>query len=211
MDVSILLFYNKDRGYLNEAIKSAAAQEFGGTFEIITQCAFQSTSKNINQGVNKCSGKYIKLLADDDIMEPNCIQDLFNKAEQGFDIVCAGAKHIDATGNVIDIFMSYIPRDVRTLALDNTLHGATMLYRRELLYLNETLNFGEEFDYHLRMADLGYKFGLCKSFVYKYRLHDNQKSMQGGFTDGQIYIKRKREIRSTIVERYENNTKQIQQ
>ena len=209
MDVSILIFYNKDRGYLSQAISSAYGQIFSGTFEVVQQSADLSTSANLNEGIKKCKGKYIKLLCDDDKLTINSIQDLYDKAQEGYDVVCANSLIINNRGIVKDTYSSYIPRDVHILANDNTLHGGTMFYKKDLLYFDETLKFAEEFELHLRLANHGYKFGNVDTFVYQYRLHDNQKSMQGGFTDSKKYLARKRYIRDNIVLKYQGNYKKI--
>lgn len=206
MDVSILLFYNEDRGFLNDAIKSAAAQEFDGSFELIVHQGNFGVSKNINDGLKKCSGQFIKLLGEDDVMLPNCIQDLFDRAKVGFDVVCSNA--INWFDSHEEIYWSSIPPTVSHLAQDYSMHGGTVLYRRQSLIdvggFDETLQFGEEFDLHLRLASAGYRFGYVDKVVYKYRIHKNMKSMQGGFADSTKYIERKRYILHNIVFKYQD-------
>lgn len=215
MDISIIIPYNIDRGYLKESTLSAFDQKFTGTFEVIPQHGFCRTSKNINDGIKKANGKYIKILAEDDLLTPNCLQDLFEEAEKGFDLVCANAINFNSETSYT-FYQSIIPATISELAQQNLIHGGTVLYRKSMLMdiglYNEDLWTAEEFELYLRLADKGYKFGYVDSIVYKYRLHDSMKSLQNGINtleQSKKYIMRKRYIREEIQMKYINNHKTI--
>ena len=79
MDVSIIIPYNEDRGYLDEAIRSAVMQDYPrNRYEIIVQEGDHFLGKNINDALRRAKGRYIKVLAEDDLLTPNCIGDLLS-------------------------------------------------------------------------------------------------------------------------------------
>ena len=179
MKVSIIIPYRKDRGYLKEAVDSASNQDgftIGVDYEVILQKGEYRLGKNINDAVKKAKGRYIKILADDDLLTPNCLLDLYSKAEQGFDFVCADA--IDFGLPEGDIYHpSLLPRTVNELARENTIHGGSILYRKETMPLwDEDLWSAEEYEMSLRMAAMGLRFGYVDKVVYKYRIHSQRKT-----------------------------------
>ena len=214
MDVSILLICKEDRGYLDEARVSALNQKFNGTFEVIEQHADLSTAENINAGMKRCTGKWIKWLADDDYLAEGCIQSMYDYGEKhSIDLVYANVIHFNGTTET-----QFKPRKFRTIqdfAERNPISGGGVLYRRSVLEklgcLDERLKYGEEWDLNMRIADAGYKFGYLDKFVYNYRVHGEMKSMQGEIKDGFAYIIRKRYLRDTIYMKYINNRKIIVQ
>ena len=174
--VSIIIPYNKDRGFLKDAVKSCENQTFDD-YEILLQWGDKSTSENINDGIERAKGEYIKLCGEDDILLPNCLMDLYHSI-QGADV---------AAGHCInfredDSFIRYVkvPYDVYDLAKKNTLHGLGTLYRTSALWdvglFDEDLDRMEEFELHLCLLANGYRFNLCDKVVAKYRLHTDQKS-----------------------------------
>ncbi len=100
IDVSVIIPYHQDRDYLFDAIESYEAQEFRGTSELIlSHNSNFSQGQNINAGLRNVNGKYIKILHDDDLLTPNCLQDLFDKAEQEqADVVFADAHNFYSEG-----------------------------------------------------------------------------------------------------------------
>ena len=181
MEVSIIIPYNKDRGFLIEAIRSATLQtgmKYGVDYEIVIQQGDASLGVNFNNAVKRSKGKYLKTLADDDLLTPNSIHDLWTKARQGFDVVCGGA--INFTDKEETVQFSRVPRSLHELALNNTIHGGTVIYSREAFMavggFDEGMWTAEEYDLHLRMAKAGAKFTEIDRIVYRYRMHVGQKS-----------------------------------
>ena len=101
IDVSVIIPYHQDRGYLLEAIESYELQEFTGTSELIlSHNPTYSLGENFNAGVSQAKGKYVKLLPDDDLLTPNCLQDLFEAAERtNADLVFAQARDFKGSQN----------------------------------------------------------------------------------------------------------------
>ena len=209
IDISVILFYNNPRKWLNEARQSYHNQEFSGRSELIEICKNQSTAENLNDGFKRARGKYVKYLCDDDMLLPGCLQSLYDHAEQtNADVVCAGAlNHNIEIGQATEYF-SKIPKTVSELAEQNTIHGGTTLFKRSALiavnYLDESLPYGEEYDLYLRLAVAGFKFSELNKIVYYYRIHNEMKSMQARVDNGETYINRKRIILHQIQERYQN-------
>ena len=210
MDVSIIIPYNKDRGWLHEAVRSAENQEFSGTFEVIKQKGPFNSATNLNNGILKAKGKYIKKLDEDDVLPPDSIQLLYDKIIQGYDVVCSNAMTFQGKHKKTE--KSYIPDYVWQMARDYKIHGGSTLYSKAALNkigcFDQTLWTGEEYDLHLRLAMFA-RWGYIDEVTYFYRKHENQKSMQGGFKDSQRYIDRKRFIRNRITIKYDHCYKKI--
>jgi len=197
-------------GFTEETLISCQRQDgftLGTDYEIICDPADELVGKNINDGVKKAKGKYIKICADDDLLTPNCLMDLYEKAEEGYDFVCANAINFSDKGEE-DIICSHIPKTVSDLAKDNSLHGGTLLYRKATMLLyNEYMHTAEEYEHSLRSAAEGLRFGYVDSIVYRYRLHCDQKSTMY-WRDDRLY-RTKREARYAYImklqDKYINN------
>jgi len=184
MDITVIIPFNKNRGFLNEAVKSAETQNFSGSVQVLKWFGDCSMSENINKALEVAEGRYIKILHEDDILLPNCLSDLYTKIEQGFDMVCADAINLDVEEEVE--FKSEVPIDLFTLSMYNSIHGLTVLYKKESLdfikeqyefYFDESIDCAEEYDLHLRMLKHGAKIGYTNSTVGIYRIHADQKSL----------------------------------
>jgi GT2 family glycosyltransferase len=177
--VSVIIPYNIDRGYLSDAIRSAENQTV--SCEVIPWQGDYWLSKNINDAIRTSTGDYIKILAEDDLLTANCIEDLYNGI-QGYDWICADAvdfEYID-DGKIIDFHEGHLPK-FEEVRIANCIHGGSTLYRKDMIYeiggWDESLYTGEEYDLHLKLLASGYKVGYINKTVYKYRLHDRNKSV----------------------------------
>jgi glycosyltransferase involved in cell wall biosynthesis len=180
MKASIIIPYRTDRGYLSEAIDSAKRQELmtlGHDYEVIVQQGDDILSVNINKALERAQGKFIKILAEDDKLDPFCLHNLYNFAEDNnLDLVCADAINFSQHGQS-EVHQSVLPKTVSDMAYENLIHGGTCLYRRAKMPLyDEKMWTAEEYDIHFRMALAGCKFGYVPKVVYYYRIHDQQKS-----------------------------------
>jgi glycosyltransferase involved in cell wall biosynthesis len=180
MKVSIIIpSIDGDRdGLTQQAVRSCQYQEgftLGVDYEVILSQADEFVGVNINNGVKKAKGKYIKIVGDDDILMPNCLKDLYEKAEEGYDFVCSNAINFGIDEDYI--VFSEIPLTVSELASHNSFHGGTLLYRKETMPLfDEDMWTAEEYEHTLRMAAAGLSFGYVDKVVYRYRMHGEQKS-----------------------------------
>jgi len=203
MKATIIITAQRDRGFLEQAMDSAVDQKFPQQkYEVILasdgnrdlssyakayKIQFVTGEKanlatSANRAVKIAKGEYIKLLSDDDILVPNCLMALVNKAdEEKADLVHAQAQYIrDGESTWV-----YIPRithpTFEQLMAHNHIHGGTTLYRRKALLevngYNETLWTGEELDLHFKLLRKGYRIGYVPSVVMLYRRHSEQKSL----------------------------------
>ena len=198
MKVSIILPFNEDRGCLRDAIKSAEAQNFDN-FEIIPYFSKHSVGYNINRAVEKSKGDYIKILGEDDLMLPDCLKILYGAINEK-DWICANAYE----GYKDWECKTYsLPQDLQGLLEKNTIHGGTLLYKRECFTetggFDENLQTSEELDFHCKLLSKGYKLGYINEFVYFYRWHTGQKSKIVRRTNMNLRIQTLAEIRRRYV------------
>lgn len=189
IDVSVIIPYHQDRGYLFDAIESYEAQEFTGTSELIlSHNPNYSLGENFNAGVARAKGKYIKVLPDDDLLTPNCLQDLFDKAEQeNADVVFADARNFHSDGGISFEEEGVLTSKFNNISLDsllesNFIHGPTVLYRTKMFQsvggFDESLWTAEEYEFNLRCLHQGYKFVYIPQVVVDYRVWPSSKSVQ---------------------------------
>jgi len=173
--ISIIIPFNEDRGYLKDAVKSAEAQTFKD-FEIVPFFSSKGVSYNINRAVEKSKGEFIKLLGEDDLLLPDCLK-ILHSSMGDKDFICANS-YEGYTGFEQETMS--MPNDIKGLLKRNTIHGGTLLYKRECFTetggFDESLRTSEEFDFHLKLLSKGFKLGYVNEFVYFYRWHTGQKS-----------------------------------
>jgi GT2 family glycosyltransferase len=177
--VSIIIPYNVNRGFLDKAMDSVYEQSYPNV-ELILSQSDAGVSYNINQGIKKATGKYIKYLGEDDWLPPNCVEDSL-KAIQGFDFIHGIAKNMRGGKTV----STHVPANkyptCKELARRNFIHGGTLMYRRDVFdrfgYFDEKMWTGEELEFNLRILSQGAKIGYCDTLVAYCRLHSKQKSI----------------------------------
>ena len=189
VDISVIIPYHQDRGYLFDAIESYEAQEFRGTSELILSHNPTFTlGQNFNAGVARAKGKYIKVLPDDDLLTPNSLQDLFDVAEKEMaDVVFANSINFHSDGGSLleseGIYSSKFSNISLDCLLDsNFIHGPSSFYRTKMFQdvggFDESLWTAEEYEFHLRCLHRGYKFVYLPKVVFNYRIWPSSKSVQ---------------------------------
>ncbi|HNW52857.1 MAG TPA: glycosyltransferase [Bacteroidales bacterium] len=200
IDVSVIIPYNRDRGFLREAVASAKASKYVKV-EVILANGDQTLGKNFNQGLRRATGKYVKILAEDDLLT---VSGLFHlvKAMESYDFVCANSENF---GRKNYIMKSVAPASLTQLLQRNTIHGGTVLYRRDILVavggMDESIWTGEELELHYRLLSKGYKCGYVDATVCRYRLHDAQKSIGASVATAE-YKRRRVECINSFREKY---------
>jgi len=175
--VTVIIPYNKDRGWLKNAIASVPL----GVQLLLSQ-GKGNWPENFNKVLPQADRKYVRWLHEDDMLTMNCIEDSIKTFEKN------GADFIH--GNAYEIFMNagrtpgqYKPPIQKPTLADllnkNVIHSATLMYKREVFdkvgLMDETLNTAEEFEFNCRCLKAGLKIGFCNSFLAWYRRHPQQK------------------------------------
>ena len=175
--VSVIIPYDKDRGYLADAIASVEAQTYTD-WELLLQHGNWNKGRNINNGICREKGEFIKVLDEDDELMPDCLSILV-EGIKGYDFVYADAENFGDLG-------AWPPRshdattNLEEMLRGNRIHCTTVLYSisalKEVGMYDESLWTAEEYDLHLRMLQKGYKHRHIPAIVCRYRLHSGNKS-----------------------------------
>lgn len=180
--VSVIIPYNKDRGFLKEAIESVHAQRFDRGIELLLSHSPGTVGFNINQGVKKARGSFIKYFAEDDLLDPDCLEKSINH------MFINNTRWIH--GNAINFFPTIkqehlykpfykIPTFEQMLDR-NHIHGGTVMFESTLLKqfpFDESLQTGEEYDLYLRLYKAGILPGYMNETVFRHRRWEGQKSL----------------------------------
>lgn len=203
MKISIIITVLENRGWLDEAIKSALSQDFDD-YEIIlasdgnpemkkyadkwglrfSLCKVRShVSKNFNIAARMAKGKFLKPLSDDDLLPTNCIKDLYLNIKDVYPVcplIFANAIDFWPSGNT-KLRKPPMRENLKELIKlkSSYIHGGTIMFRKDI-FLNsggfdERLKCCEEYDYYLKLLSKDYKFAYLDKVVYRYRKHDKQK------------------------------------
>jgi len=175
--VSVIIPYNIDRGYLKEAIDSVKNQIYGD-WELITEKGVGcSLGQNVNNALLGARGKYVKILAEDDLLTPSSLSVLV-KGIKGYDWVYSNAENFGARG--WEEYSDDKTTTLQEMLKGNKIHGGTTLYRKSMLIevggYDATLRTGEEYDLHLKLLKAGYRHAHIPGIVYRYRIHKGNKS-----------------------------------
>ena len=194
--VSVIIPYKEDRGWLDQAIKSVENQDYKN-IELVLSQGDGSVGQNFNKGLIKAKGKYIKILAEDDILPRDCVSNCLKGFKKGIDFIHGNAMEftdIISKGNVYKPLKTN--PSLEQLLTTNYFHGGAMMYTREIFKkignYNESLWTGEEYEFHLRALFFGCKVGYVDNNLYYYRRHINQKSI--GTTNKTYQLLRKEHI-----------------
>ena len=180
--VTIIIPYKEDRGYLENAINSVKKQTYKGEIELIQSKSDGSVSYNLNRGIEKATGEYIKYLCDDDWLTVDCIEKSV-KAMEGVDFIHGWAFNEFPKHRQIQRPRLEHPKMIDMLR-SNVIHGGTLMYRRDVFdrvgLFDESLDCAEEYEFNLRCMYYGLKLGYCPHYLYHYRRHEKQKSLGKG-------------------------------
>lgn len=195
--VSVLIYYSVDRGWLNECIQSVKNQRYNGKIElIISNNPDFNASQNLNDGIRRATGKYIRYLSEDDLLPQYSIHETVLRFEEtDADFIHGNAKnffgypviypegHISFSGRVDLQVPKFQYPSLDDMLVNNVIHGGTVTYRTEILKENlfdEGLNSAEEYDVNLKLLKKGFKLDYSNSILYFYRRHAQQKSLGVG-------------------------------
>ena len=174
-EASIVIPYNKDRGFLDQAIKSAEGQG-----EIILSQSDGSCAFNINEGVKRVKTPYFVILAEDDLLTHDSIKLRLKAIKKGFRWI-HGYASVFGRGYEMPYTVTIPDPTLEEMIRLNRINGGTVMYETELFReyggFDESLWTAEEYEFHLRLMADGILPGFCDKVIFKYRRHDNQKSL----------------------------------
>ena len=173
--ISVIIPYDKDRGYLDECVKSIEAQSYRD-FEIIHAHSDCSVAVNFNFGLKMAKGEFCKFVTEDDYLPPDGLRYLVHGI--------AGAPWAYANALQLEGKSTYIYKptlhDLQSNLKHNQIHGGTTIYRTDILLsiggMDESLWTAEEYDMHLKLWSQGFEPRYIDKEVYVHRLWDGQKS-----------------------------------
>jgi len=178
--VSVIIPYNEDRGFLQDAIESVWSQTYRD-FELILAKGDGTLGQNVNKGIEQAAGEFVKILAEDDELTPDCLK-ILTDGIQGYDFIYSDAENFGELPSGWDARSHDKTVSLDGMLVANCMHGGTTLYRSGILKdvgaYDTTLWTGEEYDLHLRLLKAGYKHRHVPGIVYRYRIHGNNKSMR---------------------------------
>ena len=141
-------------------------------------------SDALNKGFKKADGDIIGWLNADDRYLPGCftrVVDFFNK-HPDCDIVYGDYRLIDGAGKLISNRQE-LPFDLFMLKYLHVLYipSTTVFFRRifeEGNFLDEDYHYAMDYEYFLRLALKGYRFGYIPAYLADFRTHQDSKSQR---------------------------------
>jgi len=177
--ITIIIPYNKDRGYLQEAINSVPKRN---DVELLVMQGDGLWPENFNKALNFATGDYIKWLHEDDLLLPGAI-DLYFQAfeDNNIDFVHGNAfeMHQGTQEKKLWVPGLKIPTLAQMLQ-KNYIHSSTLMYRKDVFevigQMNESPNVYsfEEFEFNLRCLEYGLSIGYVDAPLSIYRRHPKQ-------------------------------------
>ena len=175
--VSVIIPYNKNRGFLWEAKMSVLKQSYP-EWEIVNAHSDRNCAYNLNMGLKKAKGEFIKILAEDDIL-PKDSMSILVEAIGNYSFIYGDAENF---GELDGWPERYYDKTVTLESMldSNGINGGGCLYRTEILRevggWDESLFSAEEYDLHLKLIKAGYTHKHIPEVVYRYRRHSGNKS-----------------------------------
>jgi len=174
MKVSVIVPYNKDRGFLKRCVDSINAQSY--PVEMILAHSSGTFAENFNSGLARATGDYLKFVNEDDWLPEDGIKHLV--AGMGNNPwICANSYQRES--QITWIYKSEVT-DLYSMIKKNTIHCGTVLYRTDIIRdiggMDESLLTAEDYEMHLRLFSKGYIPGYIDKEVYYHMIWRKQKS-----------------------------------
>lgn len=153
--------------------------------QIVTAKINSGIPANCNRALNNSTGKWIKTIAGDDILLPNCIETFYEATLAYQGISCFVSDMYVMSNNSIDrqykILKKYLPKDA-SRQLDNLISyksppGPTLFVEREALLAvrgyDERYPGVEDYPLYIRLVQAGYYFIGINTPTVVYRVHND--------------------------------------
>lgn len=174
---TVIIPYNKDRGWLKDAVNSVPEG-----VQLLLSKGDGHWGQNFNKVLPQATGDYIRWLHEDDMLTENSLDIAMDAIEeQGVDFIHGDAMELHMNSGITKIWKS--PKHnvtLNDLLAKNTIHSATLLYKREVFE-----NVGEfdespemftleEYEFNLRCLKAGMRLGYTPHALAIYRRHNAQ-------------------------------------
>lgn len=172
------------------------------------------TAANANRGLKAAKGKWIKFIAGDDMLMPNCINELIRFVQTDGNKAMNFIVHGIVPFRNGEEYKTVFPPDklmkknahaqlVHLLKRGNSISGsAIFLERSKLLELggfDERYKLYEDFPLIVKYTQNNYKLWLIKEPLIRYRIHDSNVSFESSFLLQDSYLKFKNEILDSLL------------
>ena len=197
MKISVIIQGFKDRGFFDQSIKSAldqnfddyditlssdgnpALQEYADKYGIKFSLSSPSQfSDSVNHAIRGTCGEWIKLYDDDDLIKPDCLQNIWDNRDKG-DLLQGDAillKEDQITtykGKEITI-NSFLP------IVTNPVNWATVAFSRNAFDavggFDPMYQYMPDYDFYLNLLKHDFKIGYVDKIMGIYRIHHNQST-----------------------------------
>lgn len=191
--------------YIEETIKSVLSQDYpclehlvidggstDGTLDILRRYEShlhwvsepdRGQADAINKGFHQCTGEIVAWLNSDDLYLPGALHQVANLFNQhpGVDVVYGDYHLIDQTGRLL-LTRREISFDYNILLYGlNYISQPATFFRRGVFdsvgYLDDTLHYGLDWEYWLRIASHGGRFAHLPSYLAATRWHTQAKTL----------------------------------
>ncbi len=182
-EVTVIIPYNKNRGWLKQAIDSVPKENV----QLILSKGQDGWCENFNKALPLAVGEYVRFLHEDDKLTENSIQDSLKAIKtQEVDFIHGNSMdyHVDGyfKNDKKYKYRPWHPKPqiptVKDLKKKNIMQGGTVLYKKSVFnrvgLFDETIPHAMEFEFNLRCLHGGLKLGYCDSYLYVYRRHKDQ-------------------------------------
>ncbi len=164
--------------------------------DLVTVAANTGVAPNANRGLKATKGEWIKFIAGDDMLLPNCIDELMNYIQNNTDLEIKFLVHgIIPFRNGSDFEVVYPPDKlmqsdankqlIYLLKRGNSIAGCSFFQERSILLklggFDENYKLFEDFPLLLKYTQNNYKIWLIKKPLLKYRIHSSNLSFDRSF------------------------------
>ena len=148
----------------------------GGNIKIIQNKTNKGVCESRNIATKRAKGKYILYLDADDYLNKNCLQEMYNKIEEGYDIVGSNNNTI-GKGDFIK------PKFDKYDLCNQNYFSITSLFRKSLFYKKGGFNLNmkegsEDYEFWIGLLQDGARYYNIKNNLFNYRSREASRNVQ---------------------------------
>lgn len=180
---------------------------FFKSVELVTTSRNTGTSANLNRGIRRCHGQWIKMIAGDDSLLPNCLEDNLRYINNNKDTrvlfskmtYWGTKKALEETTLTINYGFFSLKRDdfYKRLLVRNFLPAPSLFIQRSVydecgLY-NESIPLMEDWPFWMKLMHAGISFAFLDKNTVLYRVHQSvslSKKPNPKFRQSQLMARR---------------------